>query len=80
MQSTINLYDAKSHFSALVAAVEETGTRVVICRRGKPVADLMPHHDADTDPLQPDPALTGACFKQDPCAPLPMEDWPEALR
>ena len=80
MNTTVNLYEAKSHFSALVAAVETTGTRVVICRRGKPVADVVPHRDTAADPLQPDPALAGAAFKQDPCATIPEEDWPEALR
>ncbi|MBS4095360.1 MAG: type II toxin-antitoxin system prevent-host-death family antitoxin [Sulfuricella sp.] len=38
---TTNTADAKSHFSALLAGVE-AGEEVVIMRRGKPVARLIP--------------------------------------
>ncbi len=38
----INVQDAKSQLSKLLAAVEQGGT-VTICRNGKPVADLRPH-------------------------------------
>jgi prevent-host-death family protein len=80
MKTSINIYDAKAHFSNLVAAVERDGTRIVICRHGKPVADLTPHRGHKHSPLIPDPALAGARFHGDPCAPLPPEDWPEAQR
>lgn len=38
---TANIAEAKSHFSALLAEVE-AGEEVVITRRGKPVARLVP--------------------------------------
>jgi prevent-host-death family protein len=38
---TANVAEAKAHFSALLAAVE-AGEEVVITRRGKPVARIVP--------------------------------------
>jgi prevent-host-death family protein len=38
---TVNVYDAKTHFSKLLARVE-AGERIVIARAGKPVAILGP--------------------------------------
>ena len=37
---TVNTHEAKTKLSALLAAVEEKGEAVVICRNGKPVAEL----------------------------------------
>ena len=38
---TLNIYEAKTHFSDLIERVEN-GEEVVISRRGKPVARLAP--------------------------------------
>jgi prevent-host-death family protein len=38
---TVGAFDAKTNFSALLARVER-GEQIVITRRGKPVARLMP--------------------------------------
>lgn len=38
----VNVHDAKTHFSELLAAVER-GEEIVICRRGNPVAKLVRH-------------------------------------
>lgn len=38
----MNIHDAKTHFSQLVARVERGG-EVLIARAGKPVARLVPH-------------------------------------
>ncbi|MDA0578023.1 MAG: type II toxin-antitoxin system prevent-host-death family antitoxin [Verrucomicrobia bacterium] len=80
MGTRVNIYDAKARFSSLIATVERSGTRIVICRHGKPVADLTPHRGHKHGPLIPDPALAGACFHGDPCAPLSPADWPEDQR
>lgn len=40
MNVTVNIYDAKTRLSALVASVE-AGEEVVIARNGKPVARLV---------------------------------------
>jgi prevent-host-death family protein len=46
---TANIAEAKAHFSALLAEVE-AGEEVVIMRRGKPVARLIPE-PATTSPV-----------------------------
>ena len=79
MKTMINIYDAKAHFSELIAQVESSNTSVIICRHNKPVAELIPRR-AKCSPLKTDPNLAGAVFTGDPCAPLPPEDWPEKLR
>lgn len=38
----VNVYEAKTHLSKLLEAVER-GEDVVIARAGRPVADLVPH-------------------------------------
>lgn len=39
---TVNVYEAKAHFSKLLAAVAN-GEKIVIAKNGTPVADLQPH-------------------------------------
>jgi prevent-host-death family protein len=79
MKTMVNIYDAKAHFSELIAQVERSQTSVIICRHNKPVAELVPRR-AKRSPLKGDPRLSGAKFAGDPCAPLPREAWPEDLR
>jgi prevent-host-death family protein len=43
---TVNIHDAKTHLSQLLARVEN-GERITIARAGKPVADLVPHARVD---------------------------------
>ena len=43
---TVNVHDAKSHLSQLLARVEN-GETITIARAGKPVADLVPHVRTD---------------------------------
>lgn len=77
---SVNLYEAKTQLSKLVAAVETRKELVVLCRNGTPVADIVPHEAARGTTLQPDPELLGARFLEDPTAGIPDEDWPEELR
>lgn len=39
----VNIHEAKSQLSALLHAVETREEHVVICRAGKPVAELKPY-------------------------------------
>ena len=45
---TVGLFEAKTHFSALVEAAEK-GETVTITRRGKPVAKLIAHEGVDRE-------------------------------
>ncbi|MGV9802336.1 type II toxin-antitoxin system Phd/YefM family antitoxin [Mycobacterium sp. NPDC003449] len=42
MGDTVNVYDAKSRFSRLLARVE-AGDEIVISRHGRPIARLVPY-------------------------------------
>lgn len=46
----LNIHEAKTHFSKLVAAVE-AGEKVVICRNGKPVVECVPAQPAKPFPF-----------------------------
>lgn len=79
---TINTHQAKTQLSALLAAIEETDEVVIICRNGKPVAELR----RPTSPLpsehtrlKPDPRLKGEIL-YDPLEPATEEDWPTEFR
>jgi antitoxin (DNA-binding transcriptional repressor) of toxin-antitoxin stability system len=76
----VNIYEAKSQLSRLVASVEMKGERVVLCRNGTPVADIVPHQTETISTLEPAPELLGATFLIDPTAALDLEDWPEEMR
>ncbi len=39
---TVNIYEAKTHLSKLLEAVQK-GEKIVIAKNGQPVADLSPH-------------------------------------
>ncbi len=77
---SVNLYEAKTQLSRLVTTVETSGERVVLCRNGTPVADIVPHDKRSDTTLEPDPELCGARYLENPTAPLGLEEWPEALR
>ena len=70
MKTVRNIHETKARFSDLVAHVERHGTVAVVCRHGKPVADLVPHRGGNDDPLASEPALAGARYVGDPLAPL----------
>ncbi len=46
----VNVHEAKTHFSALLKAVE-TGEEVEIAKAGRPVARLVPTHEPRVRPL-----------------------------
>jgi len=73
----INTLEAKGRLSALLRLVEEQGETVVICRNGKPIAELRQVVSA-IDPLCRHPHLGGVEFRAGWDAPLEPEDWPEA--
>ena len=75
---TINVHEAKTNFSGLLAKLERDSEAVVICRNGVPVADLVPHRR--TNRIKPHPALRKIKIEYDPVQPLSADEWPEALR
>jgi prevent-host-death family protein len=72
----VNVHEAKTRLSELLAEIERTGSSYVICRSGKPVAKLVGHEPRDR--LSPHPAMRRIRISYDPTEPLGVEDWPEA--
>jgi prevent-host-death family protein len=76
---TVNTHEAKTKLSALLAAVEQEGETVHICRNGRPVAKLVPE-DKARDPLRVQPKLRPVAILGDLTEGLAEEDWPDAQR
>jgi prevent-host-death family protein len=55
-KNMVNVHEAKTHFSKLLARVEK-GERITVARAGKPVARLIPAADASRGVLPPDDPL-----------------------
>ncbi len=71
---SLNVHEAKTHLSALLVEIEEKGESFIICRAGKPIAELRPvrrpHGRLSVHPI--------ACqihFSEDPASPLQPEEW-----
>jgi prevent-host-death family protein len=75
---TVNVHEAKTNFSSLLARVEENSEAIVICRNGHPVADLVPHKRSRR--TKPHPQLSRIKLAYDPTEPLTADEWPEAAR
>src|ERR1035437_2543651 len=75
---TVNVHEAKTHFSSLLATVEDASESFVICRNGEPVADLVPHQRGTR--VKTHPVLGKIKIAYDPVAPLSAAEWPEAAR
>ena len=76
---SINTHEAKTRLSELLAKVESRRETVVICRNGKPIAELVPW-EKTADPLKQDPELGKVFFHADPALPLDGDEWPEEKR
>ena len=78
---TINTHEAKTRLSALLAAVEEQGEVVLICRHGKPIAELRAAsaHLSAPDPLKMHPELAAAIL-YDPTELASEDEWPADAR
>jgi len=74
---SVNTHEAKTKLSSLLSEVEKRGEIVVICRNGKPIAEIRPL-SRKKDPLRVHPTLSRVQFRDDPIAPLGPEDWPDA--
>ena len=79
---TVNMHDAKTRLSELVKAVEERNEVVVLCRDGRPVAEIRRRvKRRQRRDLTPDTRF-GVSFGRGyrPTEPLSADEWPEDLR
>ena len=74
----VNVHEAKTKLSALLAEIEKTGEKVLICRHGEPIADLLPHRKRNR--LEPHPVMGKIGIHYDPIEPLSENEWPESIR
>lgn len=78
---TVNMHEAKTKLSTLVADVEKNNETVVLCRNGKPVAEIVPYKKKGLKfPLKPHPVLGKMKINYDPTEPLSEDEWPEECR
>lgn len=74
---SLDIHLAKTQFSAVLAEVERSGEPVLICRNGKPVAEIVPHRRRDR--LEKHPVLSRITVRYDPTEPLDETEWPEEV-
>jgi len=74
----VNIHEAKTRLSSLIAEVERTGEKVLICRYREPIADLVPHRKRSR--LEPHPDTSQMRIHYDPTEPLTEDEWPEKNR
>lgn len=75
---SLNVHEAKTHLSALLVEIEEKGETFVICRAGKPVAELRPVARR-SGRLAVHPIASQIHFSEDATAPLQPEEWGNLL-
>ena len=75
---TVNVHEAKTHFSSLLSRVESSKERIVICRNGEPIADLIPHERKERTKAHP--ALRKIRIRYDPVETLTDDEWPKTSR
>jgi antitoxin (DNA-binding transcriptional repressor) of toxin-antitoxin stability system len=75
---TVNVHEAKTNFSRLLAKLEKDSESIIICRNGVPVADLVPHRRPTR--IKAHPALSKIKIGYDPVESLSADEWPEAAR
>ena len=73
----VNIHEAKTQFSSLVAEIEEGEERVIICRHGVPVADLVAHRPLRK--MTKSARLGAVTLHYDPAEPLSEDEWPAPL-
>jgi prevent-host-death family protein len=76
---SVNTHEAKTRLSELLVKIENDREPVVICRNGRPIAQLIPLPKA-TDPLAQNVELQKVFFYEDPTLPLDHSEWPAELR
>ena len=76
---TVTADDAKTGFSNLLQRVERDSETILICRRGRPVAEIKAFPVRHSGLPAPDPKLA-ATLAYDPTEPLDGEELPAACR
>ena len=65
---TLSIQEITRQFPSLLMEIEQTRESVMICRNGKPIAELMPLPHRSR--LQPHPTMSRIAIRYDPIEPL----------
>lgn len=68
----VNVHEAKTNFSSLLARVEKKSKTIIIYRDGEPVADLVPHNPKNR--IKPHPTLSKIKFNYAPTELLAIDE------
>lgn len=71
----LNIHEAKTKLSAVLANIEKTGESVMICRNGKPVAELGPIKKYRGNRIGKHPMMSKIKINYDPTEELTDEEW-----
>lgn len=71
----LNIHEAKTRLSAVLMDVEKKQMTYVICRNGKPVANLVPYKPESR--LKYHPMLSRIEINYDPVENISEEEWGE---
>lgn len=69
----VNIHEAKTQLSAILSEVEKKGETYLICRNGKPVAELSPRRRESR--LTVHPVLSRIKINCDPVEALSDDEW-----
>ena len=69
--TTVNVHEAKTHLSSLLAVVERNGEKIIISRHGHAIAELGPISRGTR--IKPDSALKKIKLSEDPTKPTQKE-------
>jgi antitoxin (DNA-binding transcriptional repressor) of toxin-antitoxin stability system len=71
----LNVHEAKTRLSAVLQQMEKSGETFVICRNGKPLAELIPYKHPSR--LNYHPVLSKIKIKYDPTEDISEDEWGE---
>jgi antitoxin (DNA-binding transcriptional repressor) of toxin-antitoxin stability system len=71
----LNVHEAKTRLSAVLMEIEKTGKTFLICRNGKPVAEMIPYKRPSRLPYHP--TLSRIEIGYDPVEELAEDEWGE---
>ena len=72
---SLNIHETKTKLSALLLEVEQKGEKFIICRNGKPVAELGPYRKKGR--LDYNSVLSRIEVNYDPVEDLAEDEWGE---
>lgn len=75
---TLSIQETIRQFPSLLMEIEQTREPVMICRNGKPIAELMPLPHRSR--LQTHPIMSRLAIRYDPIEPLEADEWSKSER